>query len=58
MRWEIISLGVNKNFVARGLNHSGNTRKLNEEGNAYPLAIPMANIVNTKIYFEIQRNLN
>lgn len=51
MRWEIIPLGVNKNFVAKGLNHSGNTRKLNEEGNDYPLAIPMVNIVNTKIYF-------
>ena len=51
MRWEIISLGVNKKSVAKRLNHSGNTRKLNEEGNGYPLAIPMANIVNTKNYF-------
>ena len=51
MRWEIISLGVNKNFVTKGLNLSGNTRKMNEEGNDYPLAIPMVNIINTKIYF-------
>lgn len=51
MRWEIILLGVNKNFVVKGLNHSGNTRKLNEDGNGYPLAIPVVNIVNTKIYF-------
>ena len=54
MRWEIISLGVNKNFVAKGLNHSGNTKKLNGEGNVYPLkcfAIPMVNIFDTKIYF-------
>ena len=47
----MISLDVSKKFVAKALNHSGNTRELNGEGNNYFLAIPMVNIVNTKIYF-------
>ena len=32
-------------------NHSRLTRKLNGEGNDYPLAVPMVNIVIIKIHF-------